>query len=93
MSSASYTRTTALTEIPATRPGAQEPWYPVVQIGAWDADSIMNSGNNAFGNGLGYLSRGDRAGARVLYGRRATRSSTDFNGSGPLSGGSGGPHR
>jgi len=67
---------------PQRAPGCstQPVWTNVTQIGAWDQKSIMNSGCNPYGNGLGYLSPGDIAGVRQLYGTRRVINHGDFNG-------------
>jgi hypothetical protein len=57
----------------------QNPWPDTTQLGPWDADSVMNYCNR-YGNNLGYLSPGDIAGVRQIYGTRKVRNKGDFNG-------------
>lgn len=58
-------------------------WGNVSQLGGvWDRQSVMNSGCNAFGNNVGYLSPGDVDSVRILYGLRRVRTYGDFDGNG-----------
>lgn len=55
-------------------------------LGAFDMQSLMLAGNgtcsNRYGNARGYLSPGDRANARTIYGTRPFRAPGDFAGQG-----------
>jgi hypothetical protein len=60
----------------------QQPWGNVEQIGGWDDGSVMRSTGNVYGNAIGYLSRGDVASIRSLYGVRRVSIRGDFLGAG-----------